>query len=161
MQLHVWVYFFLRGGMRRPGPATILSLCSVGKEEPGSAPVTQLLTALVLSFGLTSSTCLQILSLHCSLSALWNVFSEASPAKYTARVSLSKTQLVNSFMFLMQWHDILRRCFAVYAWFSWPAFLRSFEPTLRGFWGNAFLCFIGNRCRGELFFSLSWTFWSV
>lgn len=36
-----------------------------------------------------------------------------------------------------------------------------FEATLRKFWGNAFLCFIGNRCRGEHFFSLSWTFWSV
>lgn len=32
-----------------------------GQEEPGSAPVTQLLMALVLSFGLTSSTCLLIL----------------------------------------------------------------------------------------------------
>lgn len=31
-------------------------------------------------------------------------------------------------------------------------FLCSFEPTLREFWGNAFLCFIGNRCRGEHFF---------
>lgn len=31
-----------------------------GQEEPGSAPVTQLLMALVPSFGLTSSTCLLI-----------------------------------------------------------------------------------------------------
>ena len=37
---------------------TLLVFC--GQEEPGSAPVTQLLTALVLSFGLTSSACLLI-----------------------------------------------------------------------------------------------------
>lgn len=53
---------------------TLLVLC--GQEESGSAPITQLLTALVLSFGLTSSTCLPILRLHCDLSALWNVFSK-------------------------------------------------------------------------------------
>lgn len=37
---------------------TLLVFC--GQEEPGAAPVTQLLTALVLSFGLTSLTCLLI-----------------------------------------------------------------------------------------------------
>lgn len=59
---------------------TLLVLC--GQEEPGSAPITQLLTALVLSFGLTSSTCLPILRLHCDLSALWNVFSKTHSVNF-------------------------------------------------------------------------------
>lgn len=58
---------------------TLLVFC--GQEEPGSAPVTQLLAALVLSFGLTSSNCLLILRLYYGLSALWNVCIEASLTK--------------------------------------------------------------------------------
>lgn len=34
---------------------------------------------------------------------------------------------------------------------SWRAFLCSFETTSRRFWGIAFLCLIGNRCREEHF----------
>lgn len=56
--------FFLSGGMRRPGPCHNTLLVLSGQEEPGSAPVTQLLMALVLSFGLTFSTCLLIGGLH-------------------------------------------------------------------------------------------------
>lgn len=49
--------------MRGPGPVTILSLCCASeREEPGSAPVTQLLIALVLSLELTPSTCCRSVS---------------------------------------------------------------------------------------------------
>ena len=74
---------------------TLLVFC--GQEEPGSAPVTQLLTALVLPFGLTSSTCLLILRLCYSLSALWNVFSEASQTKIY-RQTLVFHNLISSLM---------------------------------------------------------------
>lgn len=78
MQLHVQVCLFsvCWYDETRAYHNTLLVFC--GQEEPGSAPVTQLLTALVLSFGLTSSTCLLILKLHCSLSPLWNVLSGVS-----------------------------------------------------------------------------------
>lgn len=53
----------------------------VSWEEPGSAPVPQLLTALVLSFGLTFPTCLLTLRRYCRLSALRNVFGDALLSK--------------------------------------------------------------------------------
>lgn len=69
-----------------------------GQEEPGSAPVTQLLMALVLSFGLTSSTCLLILRPHCSLSAQWNVFRRFSYQKHRQTPNLHN--LARQFFYL-------------------------------------------------------------
>lgn len=114
--------------------------------------------------------------LYCSISALWNVSTNRSVLnqnqqskasmiylellfKYVSHLCCSfwiRIVLHNYFIFSVTW------MFVAYSCASWPEFLRSFEPTSRGFWGNAFLCFIGNRCREEyFFFSLSWTFWSV
>lgn len=75
MQLHVpECYFFLCAGMKGLGPATIPSLCCASEREtPGSAPVTQLLIALVLSLVVTSLTCCRSVSaityLPCGISS--------------------------------------------------------------------------------------------
>lgn len=121
-----------------------------GEEEPGSAPVTQLLMALVPSFGLTSPTCLLILCiayLLCGMRLMTEAF-------------LTKTNSPNLVVYhksLLLFHLMFTtiKCCASYVWVSWPAFLCSHDPKCSGFWGNAFLCFIGNRCKVELFSPLS------
>ncbi len=138
--------------MRRPGPSTIHSLCSVGKRS-----LAQLL----------SHSCSRHLSCHLdwpprpvcwfsdfTIAYLLCGMSSVKPLQPNIHLKscFFKTKLVVIYMFLIQWLDVLRRCFATYDWFSWPGFWCLFEPTLREFWGNAFLCFIGNRCRGEHFF---------
>lgn len=80
MQLHVPECFFSMCWYERTRACYNTLLVFREQEEPGSAPVTQLLMTLVLSFELTPSTCLLICLYH-SLSAPWNVFSEASSTK--------------------------------------------------------------------------------
>lgn len=80
MQLHVPECFFFMCWYERTRACYNTLLVFREQEEPGSALVTQLLMALVLSFELTPLTCLLICLYH-SLSAPWNVFSEASSTK--------------------------------------------------------------------------------
>lgn len=74
---YMCVFFSLSPGMRRTGCHNTL-LVFWGPEEPGSAPVTQLLTALVLSFGLTSSTYLLVLRF------LFDLFNQSFSAEMCA-----------------------------------------------------------------------------
>lgn len=102
MQLHVPECVFSMCWYERTRACynTLLVFC--GQEEPGSAPVTQLLMALVLTFGLTSSTCLLILFtiayLLCGMSSL-KLF---QPKKTVQIFLLSKTQLVILFKYIFK-----------------------------------------------------------
>lgn len=92
---------------------TLLVFC--GQEEPGSAPVTQLLTAHVLSFALTSSTCLLILRLYSSLSPLGNVSTEAFWINSPDPLSEAQLIVSNLNIYFTQWHiwrRSLRLCMA-------------------------------------------------
>lgn len=112
-------------------------------------------------------------SLHRGLSAPWNVSTEASSAKINnpnltavlktswffylvSSICNAKLYIQHIYFFTQRldtwYHFSLTWYPPTYGWVSWPAFSCSFEPTVRGFWGNAFLCFIGNRCREEHFF---------
>lgn len=63
------VFFFSEWWYEESRPCHNTLLVFSGQEEPGSAPVTQLLTALVPSSGLTSSTCLLTAYLLCGTSS--------------------------------------------------------------------------------------------
>lgn len=110
---------------------TLLVFC--GREEPGSAPVTQLLMALVIwtdPLDLSADSLTLPLLIY---SALWNVLGEAFLSHQQPR----SPNLISSFVYIY----IVLRTPNTILWgvalqcvsFSWPASLCSFEPTLREF----------------------------
>lgn len=101
-----------------------------------------------------------LLKLICAVECLqWSFSNQINGPNLVFQNPISFMCCYFFFLWLLDIEEMFRNVWLAFL----TCFLCSFEPTLRGFWGNAFLCFIGNRCRGEHFFSpsLSWTFWSV